>query len=65
MKILVGVAHGAIKNAGDYLIYKRGFNLLKETLGNTVEFVEIKRWIPFNNKNLHLDAVVNTLKNEN
>ena len=58
LKIRVGVAHGAIKNAGDYLIYKRGFNILKETFGNTVEFVEIKRWIPFDDKNLHLDALI-------
>ena len=58
MKIRVGVAHGAIKNAGDYLIYKRGLNLLKETLGDIAEFVEIKRWIPFDDKNLHLDALI-------
>ena len=58
MKIRVGVAHGAIKNAGDYLIYKRGLNLLKETLGDITEFVEIKRWIPFDDKNLHLDALI-------
>lgn len=45
MAIRVGVAHGAIRNAGDYLIYKRGLRLLKRFLGNTVELVEIKRWI--------------------
>lgn len=35
MAIRVGVAHGAIKNAGDYLIYKRRLRLLKRFLGNT------------------------------
>ncbi len=53
----VGIAHGAIRNAGDYPIYKRGFKLIRKVLGNNVEYVEIKRWKPFN-ENLRLDAII-------
>lgn len=41
------VAHGAKSNSGDFLIFNRGWDLLKRVLGtNKIELVPVKRWEP-------------------
>lgn len=43
----IGILHGAILNGGDYLICKRGTNLLNKSLGSKYELVHVKRWKSF------------------
>ena len=42
-KIKICVLHGAIRNAGDFLIFERGKKLLKKFFGNNFDFVYKKR----------------------
>lgn len=46
-KIEVIVLHGAISNAGDFLIYERGKKLLESFLGDAFNFTYIGRHKPF------------------
>jgi len=43
-KMRLGVLHGAISNAGDFLIYERGKKLLEFFLGDDFNFTYIKRF---------------------
>lgn len=50
------VAHGAIHNSGDYLIFHRGWDLLERFISaEDVELVPIKRWEPITG---HCDALI-------
>lgn len=50
------IAHGAICNAGDYLIFNRGWSLLKKYIGaEDVELIPIKRWEMITG---HCDALI-------
>lgn len=47
MRKTVYVAHGAISNSGDFLIFHRGWSLLERYLDTEkVELVPVKRWEP-------------------
>ena len=47
MNKVIYVAHGAISNAGDFLIFNRGWDLLKNFLStDNIELVPVKRWEP-------------------
>jgi len=46
-KIRLGVLHGAISNAGDFLIYERGKKLLEFFLNDYFDFIYIERFKPF------------------
>ncbi len=38
------VLHGAINNAGDFLIKNRGFDLISNFLDQDIEFIPVERW---------------------
>jgi hypothetical protein len=47
MSKVIYVAHGAISNSGDFLIFNRGWDLLKKFLStDNIELVPVKRWEP-------------------
>ncbi len=47
MSKTIYVAHGAISNSGDYLIFNRGWDLLERFLGaENIELIPVKRWEP-------------------
>lgn len=47
MSKVIYVAHGAISNSGDFLIFNRGWDLLKKFLStDDGELVPVKRWEP-------------------
>lgn len=53
---MIYVAHGAISNSGDYLIFNRGWDLLEKFIGaEDIELVPIKRWEPITG---HCDALI-------
>jgi len=47
-KTKICVLHGAISNAGDFLIYERGKKLLKSFFGDTIDFTYKLRSKPIN-----------------
>lgn len=50
-KKTIGVLHGAINNAGDFLIKNRGFELISNFLDKeTIEYIPIERWKQIENK---------------
>ena len=47
MNKVIYVAHGAISNSGDFLIFNRGWDLLKKLLStDNIELIPVKRWEP-------------------